>query len=230
VVTKQVIGRALLDLGVTFYEVNLEVHWEPRIPVYRIDSIPRITRAIDDRGTVLTVPGGSSNAYPTEALTDMKVRVDGLARASKEIAVLAGEFRVTAAQKLVSFTFEKLAEKLPRTQLEEKVAATLKRVAKVDKFWEIDLELLYPDGHPAFESFEEQKWLRDNKLQLLSPDRKPHEPGGEELSVGGRRVLATYRFADNLTPLAKGWSLVYEAPSPLVEVKVPFELKNLPLP
>jgi len=42
--------------------------------------------------------------------------------------------------------------------------------------------------------------------------------------------MATYRFPANLNPLAKGWSLIYETPSPLLEMKVPFELKNIPIP
>src|SRR5436189_40029 len=37
VVSQQVTGRALLADGVTAHEVQLLVHWEPRIRVYRID-------------------------------------------------------------------------------------------------------------------------------------------------------------------------------------------------
>ena len=44
-----------------------------------------------------------------------------------------------------------------------------------------------------------------------------------------------YRFKEDPTkgltnPTAKGWSLVYETPAPLVEFRVPFELKDIPLP
>ena len=31
-------------------------------------------------------------------------------------------------------------------------------------------------------------------------------------------------------PTVKGWSIVYETPAPLADVKVPFELKDIPLP
>ena len=41
-------------------------------------------------------------------------------------------------------------------------------------------------------------------------------------------MSATYRFKSD--PRAKGWSLVCEAPSPLVEFAVPFELRNIPVP
>jgi hypothetical protein len=231
IVAKQVIGRELLDLGTTFHEVYIEVHWEPRIPIFRIDTQPRITKAADNRGVELLASTTSASTYPTESLSDMKIRLTGLTRQSSQIGVLAGEFRLTAATSMLSFRFRDLTSKLPITQSQNLVTATLKGVSKPDKSWEVELELQYPKDHPAFESFEEQKWLRDNRLQLVSPAGKPIEPESEELSVHNRnRVVATYRFPGNLNPLAKGWSLIYETPGPLSEFKIPFELKNIPIP
>ena len=37
-------------------------------------------------------------------------------------------------------------------------------------------------------------------------------------------------YGRSTDPTAKGWSLVYETPAPLVEFKVPFVLENIPLP
>lgn len=225
----QVIGRELLDLGITFYEVYLTVNWEPRIPVFRIDSQPHITKVVDDRGAVLSAPLATTRTYPTESLTDMKVKIQGLTRESKQIAVLAGEFRVTAAERMLAFKFAGLA-KHPQSKTEDRVTATLKGVTKVDKYWEVEMEVVYPEGHPVFESFEEQKWLRDNRLLLVSPQGKLTEPESEEVAAHGRRIAATYRFPAAINPTANGWTLLYETPGPLVEVKVPFELRNIPLP
>jgi hypothetical protein len=229
IVARQVIGRALLDLGTTFHEVYLEVHWEPRIAVFRIDSQPAITKAIDDRNRALTATATAST-HPTDATTEMRIRVNGLTRESKQIGVLAGEFRVTAAEKMLSFRFGDLTGKLPASQTQNDVTAKLIEIAKPDKTWDVKLELQYPSDHPAFQSFEEQKWLRDNRVYLVSPGLKQTEPESEEVDVHGRRIVATYRFPGNLNPREKGWSLVYKTPSPLVEFKVPFELKNIPIP
>jgi hypothetical protein len=231
IVAKQVIGRELLDLGTTFHEVYIEVHWEPRIPVFRIDAQPRITKASDNRGVALAADNLTASAYPTESLSDMKIKLTGLTRESSRIAVLAGEFRLTAASNMLTFKFNNLASKQPLSNTQNQVMATLKGIAKPDKSWEVDLELQYPKDHPAFESFEEQKWLRDNRLQLVSPAGKPIEPESEVLEVHNRnRVVATYRFPETLNPLEKGWSLIYECPGPLVEYTIPFELKNIPIP
>lgn len=232
IVAKQVTGRALLDLGITFHEIDLEVHWEPRVPVFRIDSQPRISKVTADRNVALTATTTSANSYPTEAMTDMKVKVTGLTRECKQINVLAGEFRVTAAEKILAFKFADLTAKLPIVQSQNLVNVTLKSISKLDKFLEVELELIYPENHPVFESYEEQKWLRDNKLLLVSPNGKSIKPESEEIDRNGRRgrIVATYRFPGDINPLAKGWSLIYETPSPLREFMVPFELNNIPLP
>lgn len=230
VVAKQVIGRSLLDIGATLHDVYLEVHWEPRIPVFRLDS-QRIVRAEDDRGIALQASLSTAKTHPTEAITEMKISLRGLTRKSQQIGILAGEFQVAAAAKLQMFKFQDLAGKLPVTQKLNQVEVTLKSIARPGKFWEVEMELQYPSDHPAFESFEELKWTRDTRVQLVDRNRKPFDPESDDVLIShGRRIVATYRFPGNLNPLDKGWSLACETPSPLVEFKVPFELKNIPLP
>jgi hypothetical protein len=229
VAVRAVNGRLILDSGTPFHEISLNVHWEPRYPVFRIDTHPKITQAKDDKGTNLIVDLASARHYPTGALTDMSVRLTGLTREAKRIAILAGEFRVTAAERMLAFKFDPTAN-LPVMVMQDRVTATLKAITRDDttKTYDVELELLYPEGMPVFESFEEQKWLRDNRLQLLSPMGKPVESESEEVSANGRRVSATYRFKTD--PRAKNWSLVYDTPSPLVEFAVPFKLQNIPIP
>lgn len=236
VVATQVIGRALLDQGVTIHDVHLDVHWEPRYTVFRIDTNPKITRAADDTGRVLESKQPATRVQPEGSVATMTVPLSGLTRQSKQIGVLAGEFRVTAAAKMLTFKFGDLTAKLPQTQTQERVSVSLKRMAKDDAVWVIDLELVYPPGQPAFESFEGQVWLRNNRPRLISPDAsKTFEADSYEYDIredmaGGRKVLATYTFKGVSNPEAKGWSLMYETPAPLVEFTVPFELRNIPIP
>lgn len=232
IVPRTVTGRLLLDQGLSFHEVELDVHWEPRVPVFRIDSHPKITKAVDDRGTALTAEVGGSRHYPTTSLTDMKLRLTGVTRESKQIALLAGEFRATAAEKMLAISFKTLAGKFPITETDSGVNVTLKSFEKVGGTWDAQLELTYPEGHPSFESFEEQKWLSDNRLRLVAPNGDGYEPDNDDVIASGRRVAATYRFklVPNANPAGKGWALVCETPGPLTEMKVPFVLKNIPLP
>jgi hypothetical protein len=227
---RTVTGKLLLDSGLGFHEVVLDVHWEPRMPVYRIDNAPKVTRAADDAGTPLTSGTGSARHYPAGALTDMTLRLSGLTRASKKIAVLAGEFRATVAEKMLAVPFQNLAGKFPESHTVDGVKLTLKAFEKDGDTWNAELALEYPTGHPYFESFEEQKWLRDTRLRLVDPNAKPIDAASEDVNASGRTVTALYRFKVAGNPAGKGWSLVCETPGPLTEVTVPFELKNIPIP
>jgi hypothetical protein len=136
---------------------------------------------------------------------------------------------------MLAFKFDDLTAKLPVSKSQDRVTATLKRITKDEAVWVVGLELSYPPGQPAFESFESETWLRNNRPQFVSPDAsKSFGADGYEYTItdekAGRKVQATYTFKGLANPLAKGWSLVYETPAPLVEFTVPFELRNIPLP
>ena len=231
VVADRVTARTLLDDNVTVYDVGLTVHWEPRFPVFRIDAEPTVTKAADDRGTALTSGGGRAKVNPGGAAVHAAtVRLDGLTREARKVALLRGHFTVTASAKMLAFTFDKPAAKGAKVE-GEKVEAVLKRFAKDEDTWEAEVELTYPPAIPVFESFE--TWTTENRLRLESPDGKAFAPDGRAVHAVGRTVTATYYFKESAglkTPTAAGWKLVYEAPSPPVEFRVPFELKDIPLP
>lgn len=247
VVARQVVARYNLELGQPTYDVQLDAHWEPRFPVFRADVQPHVTKAADDRGTPLTVPAVKSRTHPGAGgfAHTMTVRLAGLTRESRKIAVLAGDFGVTAAPEMLPFRFadptaKDAAGQLPdaiAARLKGRVTATLKRFApdKDTDTWEAEVEATYPADQPQFESFESEWWLAANQFRLTGAGRT-HVPDSHETDVrdGGRRVVSVYRFkADGLRAMkdpAKGWSLEYMVPAPLVEFRVPFVLKDIPLP
>jgi hypothetical protein len=242
VVAQQVVGRALLDQGITYHEVHLLVHWEPRLRVYRIDSIPHNGKATDVPGSTITIEGGSTQILPLDATSEMKVKLFGLTRDSEKIKTLSGVFTVTAADKMLAFTFAEpgkfpAAGVLPAEDKNAGVSATLRRVQKKDDTWEVEVEVTYPPGQPTFESFQGEWWLRDNRLVVHSPQGKTFVIDDYEIPSpdNPRPLRAVYRFKENPqtglgNPTQPKWSIVYEAPSPLADAKVPFELKDIPLP
>ncbi|MFM8275215.1 MAG: hypothetical protein ACKODX_23180, partial [Gemmata sp.] len=81
---------------------------------------------------------------------------------------------------------------------------------------------------------EEYQWLRDNRLLLRSPDGKSVSADDYEV-LSLKPLVAVHRFAEDPkagfgNPTAEGWKVVYETPAPLAEVRVPFDLKDIPLP
>ena len=237
VTAHQVVGRALLDQGITVHEVHLLVNWEPQIRVYRIDALPTISKVTDVPGSKIVADSGGAQVLPLDSTSEMKVRLTGLSRTSDRITSLTGTFTVTATEKLLNFTFLAPAGKLPAAQKNAGVTATLKRVQKKDDTWEVAIDVTYPPDQPVFESFQGEWWLRDNRLTVRDPKGKSFVIEDYEIPMpdNSRPLTVIHRFKEDPktglgNPTAPGWSLVYETPAPLVEVKVPFELKDIPLP
>jgi hypothetical protein len=237
VVSQQVVGRALLADGVTTHEVQLLVHWEPRLRVYRIDTTPAVSKVSDVPGSKIAADAGGTRILPTDSTSAMTVKLTGLTRDSDKITALAGTFAVTAADRMLEFAFDDPGGKLPAQKSQSGVTAVLKRVQKKDDVWEVAVEVTYPEGQPVFESFQGEWWLRDNRLTVRSPQGKAFVIDDYEIPSpdNPRPLVVVHRFKEDPAkglgnPTAKGWSIVYETPSPLAEVKVPFELKDIPLP
>jgi hypothetical protein len=234
VATRGVTARVDLETGHTTYDLALDLNWEPRFPVFRVDSQPRLTAAKDDLGHALVVASPPVKSQVSGFQHTTSVRLDGLTRKSGRIAVLAGTFTVTASPKMLTFTFDDLAGRLPAARQHEGVTVKLTRFAKEEDRWEAEFDLAYPPGQPEFESFE--SWASGNVLRLVSPGKgEVFTPDNFDLTENSQRARATYRFRSaggkgpNLAD-RKGWRLVYETPAPLVEFPVRFELKDIPLP
>src|SRR5262245_16311893 len=132
-VSRQVVIRYDLDLGQASYFVQIDAHWEPRFPVFRISSAPQVTRATDDRGTELTASAAKAFPQPAGAAVHSldPVRLVGLTRDSRSISVLAGSYTVTAADKMLAFRFDDLTAKLPVSlPPQDTVSATLTQFEK----------------------------------------------------------------------------------------------------
>jgi hypothetical protein len=221
--------RIDFETGKTFTEVTLDVHWEPRFPVFRIDSEPTVTAIADDKGSKLTPITAKAKTPPGGFLYTTTVRIEGVPRSATKLTKLAGTFTVTASERMLPFAFD-LGAKLPIVPPpQEGVTAALKRFEKVDDRWEAELELTYPPGQPQFESFE--SWVTENRARLVAPNKaKSLDPTDYDVPEQGRRVVAVYRFPGNALADRKGWTLVYDTPAPLVEFPVRFELRDIPLP
>lgn len=196
-----------------------------------------VRKVTDVPGSKIEADGGRGQVLPLDATSEMKVRLSGLTRDSDRITALAGVFTVTAAEKMLAFTFEAPGGKLPAEQKQAGVTAAVKRVQKKDDSWEVAVDVTYPPNQPVFQSFEGEWWLRDNKLTLYSPAGKAFVIDDYEIPQpdSPQPLRVVHRFKEDATkglgdPTAKGWKIVYETPSPLVEVKVLFELKDIPLP
>ncbi len=228
VAVKQVACRRDFDTDRGVTEVTLEVHWEPRLPVFRIDGEPRVTATTDADPTPRTPAANAGKTAVSGALFTTVVRLDGVPRAATKLT-LTGKFTVTAATKMLQFRVADTSK--PTTSTQEGVAFTLPTPRKIQDRWDVPVELVYPPSKVEFESFEAGVWLSRNRLQLIDPAGKPLNPINEDFRESPGKANLVYRFPAAKVPDGRaGWSLVYETPSPLVEFDVAFTLSNIPLP
>jgi hypothetical protein len=212
-----------LDTGGTNYELELDLMWEPRLPVFRASAEPTLNLAKDDRGTAVTAKAASVSTVTTGARHAAALRLNGLTRQSVRVAELQGEFRVTASRALLPFAFT-----TPGRQMNENVVVALVSFTRVEDRWEVTLDLEYPPGGPVFESFEADAYLAGN-VTVLTTAGKEHAPASYELTERGRQTRAVYRFK-GLPATVSEYTLRYSTPTPPQEFAVPFTLSDLPLP
>jgi hypothetical protein len=225
---RQVDARIDLQTGKALYDLTLEVAWEARLPVYRIGAQPRIAKGEDDAGRPVTANPVDSRLPAVGTATLVNVRLEGLTRASKQIALLQGSFRATAAEELLRFTFDDLTQSA--TKSERDVAVEFKKFEKQGTYWIADLQLHYPAQSAAFESFETY-WLGRNRFTLLAPDKTRHVVSQEDVESNGSALRYRLKEGKAFKPAnLKGWKLEYETPGVMREIPVRFELKGISLP
>ncbi|OWK46327.1 hypothetical protein [Fimbriiglobus ruber] len=228
VFVKQVQCKTDFETGKSFTEVTLDVHWEPRFPVFRIDGQPTITAVAADAGAVPTATTSRAKTPPAGFQYTTTIRLEGIPRAATKLTKLAGSFTVTASARMLPFVFDIPAAGTTTKKEQDGVTVTLKPFKKVDDKWEAELDLHYPK-QPEFESFE--SWVTENRARLVAPDKaKKFTPVDDEVIQRGTGVIAIYRFQSPPPVAGKGWTLEYDTPAPLVEFPIRFELKDIPLP
>ena len=234
VAVKQVVCRRDFDTGRSVTEVTLEVHWEPRLPVFRIDTEPRGTFGAEEMTPSVGKSAVSGSAFTSVVrLPAIPRSVGGQSASGRIHAVdsfsLTSKFTVTAAAKMLQFRVGDTSK--PTTLTQEGVTFTLQPPRKIQDRWDVPVELVYPPSKVEFESFEAGVWLSRNRLQLIDPAGKPLDPINEDFREAAGKANLVYRFPAGKVPADRtGWSLLYETPSPLVEFDVAFTLSNIPLP
>lgn len=234
VAVRQIESRRDFETGGQSTLVTLDIHWEPRFPVIRLDGEPSQITAEDDQQSTITASSSSAKVAPLGYQHTTTIRLSGIPRSATRLTQLTGSFTVTAAPGVLPFTFVDLLKpgtgSLPSTVDAGGVSARLVRFEKLGDQWEAEVSAAYPPSHPEFESFE--SWTANNRAQLVSADgTKRLSPMDFEINEVGRTATGIYRFrAVDLPQSPAGWKLMYETPAALREYPVRFTLRDLPLP
>jgi hypothetical protein len=236
---KRIAASLDFEIKTHLLHVTLDVTWEPRFQPFYLEArnlsatYPGRTVEIKEQGQLAVAGRGA---------TELELRLPAPERGAARISVLEGTLAVIGPTRMLEFRFDKLAplaaKDEPRQQTQDGVTVRLTRLVAGQGHWSVDVLIENPPGAPVFESF--QSWLDNNKIALVREERGKTitwtpEPS-EEQQLGqltARRAQIRYHF-----PLEAGkkrgqlgdWTLTYRTPGRIVQVEVPFQFKDVPLP
>lgn len=234
-----------LETGAHFYTVSVEVAWEPHLQPFLLQTRPAALVVEDEQKRQLQIQSGGSVKEAIDgkiaAVIDLRVPALGadgkpnLDRSVNKLGLLKGNLSLIAPTKMLTFTFDPLSKTEGQQQTKDGVRVTVAKVTLDQTRWTVQVELNYPPGGPEFESF--RSWLVNNEIYLEKAGG-PRFPNNANYRIDLQKeakALVSYHFVDEpKKDLLRGkpgdWKLVYVTPAKIVEMTVPFEFKDVPLP
>jgi hypothetical protein len=168
------------------------------------------------------------------------VQLPALRRQVPRIGLFKGSLTMVGSAKMLNFTFDKLEKNQEKAQEGVTVKMTNFEIKKDDDIWVVELNLKYPPSPVESGSWQMGAWLVRNKALLVSkrPNGPRYEPNANSDSedISPTQTVVRYRYAedpDNKVLLGKksaDWKFEYQTAGPILEVPIPFEFKDVPLP
>ena len=165
---------------------------------------------------------------PENPSAEIDLNLDAPDRSAKKLSSFRVKTEVTVPAGIRTFRFPSLAQENV-TLKQGDVTATLQNVEIDEQVWKVNVELVYPGGGPAFESY--RQGLFNNRIWLQKADgsKFEHNGGFSNTSSDGGKLGFEYLFVDAPGKPAD-YQLVYETPSKVVTIPLEFEFKDVPLP
>lgn len=217
---------------------RIEVLWQPPFQAFLIQTDPESLVVQDDKGLALEIPEGKKSRAHVEGslMNQFDMPLPAVRRAVPRLGLIKGNLMVVGSVKPLTFAFADLQKGKEIKQ--EGVTVKLNDVDTSNKeLWSFEFVVAYP-ADTKIEGLEMQTWLLRNDVFLVhkKTGRKFPSNGGfdadDQTDTG---ATMHYRFTDdedNKIKLGKptDWNLVYRTAGQIMEISLPFEFKDVPLP
>ncbi len=221
-----------LQAGTAAANAQLEVAWEPRLRPMMLSLKSDGLEVKDEKGREVKpqamMESNEVVLRPENPAAEINLNLEAPERSATKLSLFRVKTEVTLPAGMKTFRFPSLAQENV-TLKQGDVTATLQNVEIDEQVWKVNVELVYPDNGPAFESY--RQGLFNNRLWLQKADgsRFEHNGGFSNTSSDGGKLGFEYLFVD--APGKPGdYQLVYETPSKVVTMPLEFEFKDVPLP
>ena len=229
-----VLVRAERDLRrseTALLQLAAEIAWEPRVRPISLEQPMSVVEAKDDAGEALVVDAPEATLeVPVEGeqtVTTLTYSFQSPTRGVERIASLAGTLRVLIPGKVATFRFDGLLGAKNSRQRIGGATVTLEHVRRSGEFWEAGIRVRFDDAGPALQSH--RGWILNNPAYLQTPDgERIAYARSETTRQTGNEVGMAYFFALDEPP--ERLQFVYETPALVLNVELPYELGDIPLP
>jgi hypothetical protein len=214
---------------VSYTNIEMVMRWEPRLKPVAINVPYSELTVTDDKGTVIVPPKESSASImlqPQFASSDFSLQIPLIERSAKEISSLEGIINLLVPGRMERFEFANIDAQSPGTW-QEKASSTVTfgGITKNEDLFALKMSLSFPNENNLLESH--HSWALENPVYLLKESGERIDfIGLETFEQSENSVGVNYLFPE----MPPGAKLVYETPSAIVKLSVPFSLKKIPLP
>ena len=211
---------------------QFEVMWEPRLRPMLLAIKNEELAIVDDQGKkVEPQVGAEANETGLQAgncAAEVNLNLAAPERVAKVLTSLKVKGQVTVPAGMKTFKFPSLAA-TNVVQKQGDISVTLESAEVDEQTWKVALNIAYPEGGPAFESY--RQGLFNNRLWLQKADGSRFEHNGGYNNTGSDegKISFEYMFVDAPGKLGDHM-LVYESPAKVVPIPLEFEFKDVPLP
>jgi hypothetical protein len=220
--------------------MNLEVAWDAGFEPFYLQTRPRNLVVRDDKGKVIDAKnlGSLWSSVDRRRATSFEVTIPALPRTATRISSIKGTLPARGPSRIHEFRWKDMSlEDLSKGKVTKSAGkgATTCSVESVElgaRRWTVQVAVELPPTGPDLDSFE--TWYVNNRVYLQSRDGKkvllPDRPVQQLADT--KRAVIDYPFSDakGMRGSAKDWVLVCQAPAGIIEVSIPFEFKDVPLP
>ena len=207
----------------------LEVTWEPRLsPISLSQTLDTLTLTDEDGRRIELAGAGviGADITPGAAGTDLEIPVVLPSRDVEKIATLEGEIAVMIPGRVEKFTFDELSQAKDTEQKKASATVILQSIRKNNAIYEVRMVLRFDKAANALESH--RGWVFNNPFYLLDKEgQRIDHAGFQTTRQTPNEVGLAINFAvDNIDD----YQFVYQTPAAVVQKKIPYTLKNIPLP
>ncbi|MCS7045556.1 MAG: hypothetical protein NZO58_04280 [Gemmataceae bacterium] len=214
--------------------VHLDVAWEPRFEPFYLGLGPATAQfAVAKKESPIHVPSRGQLPVAGRSAAEVELQLPAPPRSAPALATLTGSLRFLGPSKMLTFVFDDV--KAGAVQVREEVTVRLNQVKQGLDRWLLEVQIDNPEGTPVFESF--QSWLDNNRVRLVKETGgKRHTwlpEANETIHFENHRkavIEYAFRLPRNEPRRLPDWTLEVRTPGRIVELTVPYEFSNVPLP